>query len=638
MKKTFKYILSILFVAVSRNSCDYLDIVPNEVPTEKDVFTNPKAAEKYLYSCYGYLPQSNYVDDCLDFTGDETISPFNQCAYVKFAEGNYDSNNTILSYWNTLFQGIRQCYLLKENINTVPGMDPAVIEDYTAQADFLIAYFHLLLMKCYGPTVLVKETPKFDTPRENYLSRMPYDECVAWVAGLFDDAAARLPETREGNEYGLATSTAAKAFKARLLLYAASPLFNGNSDYSDFKNHDGTLLMNLTYDPNKWKIAADAAWEAIQLAEKNYSLYEMQPGTFSSLPEPKDQLIRTLRFSFMDKDNCREVIFAETRKAGPLSIQRKSIPWLKGGGWNGIAPTMTMIDRFYTKNGLPVDEDPEFDYPNRLDIVTIPEGMEFAEAGKQTLRMHLDREPRFYAWVAFQNGYFECLTEKEKDAYAASFNAKRAGGKKWLTGFLKNENCGLYDDRTNNYSKTGYLNKKAVHPGQAAAESGKENNYEFPWPVIRLAELYLNYAEACVGYDKEGYPAKGMPYLDLVRKRAGLPAVKDSWANAKHPFSDYSDGKGGPNGQLTNIVRQERMIELYQENHNFWDIRRWKLGDIYFNVPVRGLDINATTLQDFAKIIELPDQRRFDAPRQYLLPIPSAEINKNPNMVQNPKY
>ena len=139
MKKTFKYILSILFVAVSLNSCDYLDIVPNEVPTEKDVFTNPKAAEKYLYSCYGYLPQSNYVDDCLDFTGDETISPFNQCAYVKFAEGNYDSNNTILSYWNTLFQGIRQCYLLKENINTVPGMDPAVIEDYTAQADFLIA-------------------------------------------------------------------------------------------------------------------------------------------------------------------------------------------------------------------------------------------------------------------------------------------------------------------------------------------------------------------------------------------------------------------------------------------------------------------------------------------------------------------
>jgi hypothetical protein len=636
--KTFKYILSILFAAVFLNSCDYLDIVPNEVPTEKDVFTNPKAAEKYLYSCYGYLPQSNYVDNCLDFTGDETISPFNQCAYVKFAEGNYDANTTIISYWNTLFQGIRQCYLLKENINTVPGMDSDVIEDYKAQADFLIAYFHLLLMKCYGPTVLVKETPKFDTPRENYLSRVPYDECVAWVTDLFDDAAGRLPETREGNEYGLATSTAAKAFKAHLLLYAASPLFNGNNDYSEFKNHDGTQLINQTYDPNKWKVAADAALEAIQLAERNYSLYEMQPGTFSSLPEPKNQLIRTLRFSYMDKENCKEVIFAETRKAGPLGIQRKSIPWLKGGGWNGIAPTITMIDRFYTKNGLPINEDPEFDYSNRLDIVTIPEGMEFAESGRQTLRMHLDREPRFYAWVAFQNGYFECQTEKEKDAYATSFNAKREGGKKWLTGFLKNENCGLYDDRTNNYSKTGYLNKKSVHPGQAAAESGKENNYEYPWPVIRLAELYLNYAEACVGYDREGYPAKGMHYLDLVRRRAGLPDVKDSWANAKHPLLDYSDGKGGLNGQLTNIVRQERMVELYMENHNFWDIRRWKLGDVYFNVPMRGLNINATNLQEFARIVELPDQRKFDAPRQYLLPIPAAEINKNPNMIQNPEY
>ncbi|WP_294629246.1 RagB/SusD family nutrient uptake outer membrane protein [uncultured Bacteroides sp.] len=639
MKKTLKYILSFLFAAVLLNSCNYLDIVPDEVATEKDVFVNSKAAEKYLYSCYGYLPQSNYVDNCLDFAGDETISPFNQCAYVKFAEGNYDANNTVISYWNTLFQGIRQCYLLKDNIHTVPGLEPAVMEDYIAQADFLIAYFHMLLIKCYGPTVLVKETPKFDTPRENYLSRSPYDECVAWVANLFDEVAKRLPETRTGNEYGLATSTAAKAFKGRLLLYAASPLFNGNSDYSEFKNQEGTPLINQTYDPNKWKLAADAALEAIQLAEKNYKLYEMLPGSYANFPEPQNPTVRTLRFSYMDKENCHEVIFAETRKAGGIGIQRKSIPWLKGGGWNGIAPTITMIDRFYTKNGLPIEEDPEFDYTNRLDIVTIPEDMEFAEAGKQTLRMHLDREPRFYAWIAFQNGYYECRTEREKDAYAASFNAKRSNGNKWLTGFLKNENCGLFDNRTNNYSKTGYLNKKSVHPGHAAAESTKPNNYEYPWPVIRLSELYLNYAEACVGYDKEGYPAKGMHYLDLVRRHAGIPDVKDSWAKAKHhPLLDYSDGKGGLNGPLTDIVRQERMVELYMENHNFWDIRRWKLGEVYFNVPMRGLNIQATNLQDFAQIVELQDQRRFDAPRQYLLPIPSSEITKNPNMIQNPGY
>lgn len=637
--KIFKFLLSILLTGICVTSCDYLDIVPDEVATEEDAFANPKAVEKYLYSCYAYLPQSNSVPSAMDVTGDETISPFSQEAYVKFAEGNYDANNTLISYWNTLFQGIRQCYMLKDNIANVPGITQDIVNNYSAQADFLIAYFHMLLIKCYGPTILVKETPSMNTPQNEYLGRTPYDECVNWIADLFDTAAAGLPPTREGNEYGLATSTAAIGLKARLLLYAASPLFNGNQEYKDFKSVDGTQLINQTYDASKWKRAADAAKEAIDLAESNgYSLYEMQPGTLSSFPEPKDPLIRTLRFSFMDKENCHEVIYAETRVSGPYGIQRKSLPWLKGGAWNGMAPTMTMIDRFYTKNGLPIEEDPEFNYSNRLDIVTIPEGTTYAEPGKQTLRMHLDREPRFYAWIAFQNGYYECMTEIEKDAYAASFGAKRENGRKWLTGFLHNENCGLYDNRTNNYSKTGYLNKKGVHPGATAAESGKANNYEYPWPVLRLAELYLNYAEACVAYDKDGYAAKGMEYLDKVRKRAGLDPVKECWANAKHPLTNYDEGQGGENGTLTQIVRQERQIELYMENHNFWDIRRWKLGDKYFNVPVKGLNINATTLSEFADIIDVPDQRKFDSPRQYLMPIPASEISKNPNLVQNPNY
>ena len=108
----------------------------------------------------------------MDFTGDETISPFAE-KYVKFAEGSYDSSNTIISYWNTLFQGIRQCYLLKANIASVPGINQEDIDLYTAEADFLIAYFHLLLVKCYGPSILVKELPPLDTPAANMLSRRP---------------------------------------------------------------------------------------------------------------------------------------------------------------------------------------------------------------------------------------------------------------------------------------------------------------------------------------------------------------------------------------------------------------------------------------------------------------------------------
>ena len=239
MKKNTLYLFILLLITGLNTSCNYLDIVPDETATEKDAFANPRAALRYLYSCYGYLPQSNMVQSCMDFTGDETISPFAE-SYVKFAEGSYDSSNTIISYWNTLFQGIRQCYLLKENINSVPKISQNEIDLYTAEADFLIAYFHLLLIKCYGPTILVKELPALDTPADNMLGRRPYDEC--------------------------ATSVIAKSLKARMLLYAASPLFNGNPDYTDFKNPDGEQLMSTTYSEEKYKRAADATWDAIQAA------------------------------------------------------------------------------------------------------------------------------------------------------------------------------------------------------------------------------------------------------------------------------------------------------------------------------------------------------------------------------------
>ena len=406
------------------------------------------------------------------------------------------------------------------------------------------------------------------------------------------------------------------------------------------------LRMNRSIQAEeKYKRAADATWDAIQAASgAGHELY-IASTTSNAYPEPTNLTERTLRMTFMDSENYKEVIFPETRKAGAYGIQRKSIPFFPRGSWNGIAPTITMLDRFYTVNGLPIDEDPEFNTNNKLDIVTIPEGTTYAEPGKRTLYMNMNREPRFYAWVAFENGYYECRTDDKRYAYHKFWGAERSEGDKWLTGFLATENCGVRADdgkivtaaRSQNYSKTGYLNKKGVHPGIQATVGTPGPTVEYPWPVIRLAELYLNYAEACVGYGKEGYPEKGMAYLDKVRERAGLKPVLESWANAKVPLTSY-DGQCGPDGRVMKIVRQERMIELYQENHNFWDIRRWKMGETYFNVKARGLNILAETMEDFAKIVEIQDKRTFDAPRQYLMPIPAGEVSKNPNMVQNPGY
>ena len=146
-------------------------------------------------------------------------------------------------------------------------------------------------------------------------------------------------------------------------------------------------------------------------------------------------------------------------------------------------------------------------------------------------------------------------------------------------------------NRGNNYSPTGYLNKKGVHPGSAARKSDNVPSLRYPLPIIRLGELYLDYAEACVGYGDASYVAEGMKKLNVIRERAGIDPVLTAWAKAKEPLTDYSSV--GPDGRLMQIVRQERMIELYMETHNFWDLRRWKLGEKYFGVYPRGLNVEA---------------------------------------------
>lgn len=117
-------------------------------------------------------------------------------------------------------------------------------------------------------------------------------------------------------------------------------------------------------------------------------------------------------------------------------------------------------------------------------------------------------------------------------------------------------------------------------------------------------------------------------YLNMVRERAGIPDVDTSWSGVATLTQD----------KLREIVRQERMIELYLENQNFWDMRRWLLAEDYFNVKAQGMNINATTLQEFATLTEVDFERKFTSPTNYLLPIPNSDLNTNENLVNNPGY
>lgn len=648
MKKIYKVLLLVCLFCVF-TSCNYLDVVPDEKATEKDAFEDTNAAKRFLYSCYTYLPNPRSGTGSLDLmTSDEVVTAFEHETFANFPKGNYSpstmhsTNGSLrkMSYWNTLFQGLRQCYILLNNIDNVPNMDSSLKSDYIAQTKFLIGYYHFLLARCYGPIILIKEEPSISTSPADYAPRTSYDECVQYICDMFDEAAVDLPITRVGAEYGLATKVAAKGLKAKLLLYAASPLFNGNTEYyggDKFLNKDGTLLMPQTYDAAKWTKAKAAFEEAIALAESaGAGLYINND--FTSVEgyvnlEPTDQVQRNLRYNILEAGNS-DILWADCRGEGAYSIQNKSLPFYPSAAYNGVAPTITMLKRFYTKNGLPIDKDPEFNYNDMYEIVTVgADDADIADQGSKTIRFNLDREPRYYAWIAFQSGFFEIMSSADGDgAYkndASYLKYSSLDYGKLVCDFVLGGNTSrgtATNQRTNNYSPTGFLNKKGVVPGYPVKTSLTDKPPFYPWPVLRLADLYLGCAEASA---ESGDLSTAKKYLDYVREHAGIPKVDESWAKIGVTLTKE---------QLIEVIRQERMVEFYLENQTFWDIRRWKLGDEYFNVKARGMNINATTIDDYAKETEVVFERKFSTPSQYLMPIPIDDVDKNVNLVQNPGY
>lgn len=650
MKAIYKALALTLVLVSGFTSCNsFLDVVPDERTKEEDTYADRDKAIRYLYSCYAYLPNAASTPGGLDLlTGDEVVTPFEHETFAGFPKGKYTSSNTVISYWNSLFRGIRQCYMFLDVIDKINPDETTEAEkaDYKAQVRFLIAYYHYELIRSYGPVTLVKETPNINMKPGDYPGRSPYDECVNWVVEQFDEAAKGLPARRDGTgdtnrplserkHFGLATSTAAKAFKAKLLVYAASPLFNGNPMYADFKDREGNQLMPMSYDPQKWVRAKVAVKEAIDAAEAaGYALYMTDDWKIADNKWPLKGPERRVRTLLVDWDTPHtEVIFADTRGPGFYDVPFKSTP--RSGdqaeaGSTGICPTWAMLNRFYTKNGLPWDEDPEFKNLDKFEIVAI--GDEYADQavkGKKTIRFNLDREPRFRAWIAFQGGYYEIKALNDQVYNPARGYRNPGENGRVIMDFTFRGNQGRQahgtSPRPNNYTPGGYLNKKACSPAIV-----KDREYppheRFPWSVMRLADLYLLYAEAAVETNELG---EAKSYLNRVRTRAGIPTVEDSWALA---------GVALDQNKLRQIVRQERQVEFYLENQNFWDMRRWLLAGDAFDKKPEGMNILGVTEDEFFKLTTIDVERAFDKKAHYLLPIPLEDINKVPKLVNNPGY
>lgn len=634
MKKIFLLILGVLFLT----GCDFLDIVPDDTATLEDAFKDEDAARKFVYGCYAFQKgvntngrgPSDLRYEVGPMSSNELLGSYHWTAqwfqFMKLTSGTDNSSSPVYDYWSLYYQGIRHCYLFLDNIDKVVpvAMEPNVFEDskkeWKAEVRFLIAYYHHCLLQYYGPIVVSEGISNEKFPR------LPLDQCVDKIAEWYDEAAISLPENRNTSNYGRATKLIAKSMKAKLLLYAASPLFNGNSDFVELKDKEGNLLISQTYDKEKWKKAMTASKEAITYAEAlGYHLYKWtgnDPLTKKPVADAFRQAYLNTRYMIVDRENWEsELIWGFTENGGN-EIQSLTIPRgldnrenQQGSPNGGISPSLTTVKLFYTSRGLAPEVDPSFPWEKRMEV----------SDETNTCLLHMDREPRFYAAIGYDRGTYEFNGMGTKE-YTLRLKCGNGEEKSSLLGGGKNpepNGCIGPNRRGNDHLYTGYALKKMVCPdGEATASKFSTKSYS--WPMMRLADLYLMYAEACAEYTGS-LDVDAKRYISLIHERAGIP---DQYHNASGT-------------SLVESVRRERMIEFVFEGHWYNDLRRWKMAEEWYRNDkdgMWGLNEMGQTPEDFYKEVQCKNQPYIFQKSNYLMPIKTSYININSKLVQNPGY
>ncbi len=619
--KHFYMIICTLFILIT--SCDYLDVIPDNVATIDNAFSMRYEAEKYLFTCYSYMPKDgNTGQDPAMEGGDEIWRIVSRGGTMfNIARGFQNISSPYGDTWHQLYQGLRDCNIFLENIGRVPDIPEVEKKQWIAEVKFLKAYYHFYLVRMYGPIPLIKENLPIDAGVEEVkVFRDPVDSCFSYIVQLIDEATGDLPLNTLNiqDEAGRINQIIALSFKAKVLVYAASPLFNGNTDQVTLKNPDGTALFNTTYSKEKWDVAIVACREAIEACEQAaLTLYEHTPNyqQFKLTDTIRTQL--SIRNSVCERWND-EIIWANTQSYS--GVQAVALPpmdtrYPENYAPRGeLSPPLKIAEMFYSENGVPIDEDKTWDYGNRYDLRTAGHNDRlYVREGYTTANLHFNRESRFYASLGFDGGIW--------------YGQGNYDDKKDLELFYPKTKMGEYNGRQSDRSTvTGYFIKKLIHFENVVSQGTNYTVNNYPWPIIRLSDLYLLYAEAL--NESEGPGPEVHRYLNLVRQRAGLPTVEDAWDNYSNNPQKYTTQNG-----LRDIIHRERLIELAFEGHRFWDLRRWKESARVLNAPIKGWNAAEENPATYYVPVTLFDQK-FGL-KDYFWPIRDAHIVSNRNLVQN---
>ena len=616
-----KHIIYIGCLLLTLSSCKkFLDQVPDDRLTEKETFASWATAQKFLNNVYSHVPDEfaqrdggryKNSDDYSNggvWTGGcdegEFLWDFVRSNFLNV--GSWDaSSDFVKTYWTNYYAGIRGATIFITNADNISDLSAGKIAQYKAEARALRAIYYFQLMRLYGPVVLLGE--KIIAPDASLqIGRSSIDECVEYITGELTAAANDLPVVpNSDNDYGRITKGVAMAFKAQALMYAASPLLNGNTDYAALKNTDGKQLISQSVDVSKWKKAADAYKEFITtFVPGTYDLYRENDasGNYSAYLSCRNVML---------KDWNREVIFS---RVGSLnSRQYEECPRHDGmngdvRGGTGLAVTQAMVDAFFMNNGLSPVAGYNADGTPIVDAASGYQTTGFSDfkapssdpnaTARTTYNQWVNREPRFYVNITYNRSI-------------------------WLnTNFGSIETTLFYNGNSGkgpgkgDYSVTGYVARKAMG-------TGKWNVNDHKLVLMRLAEIYLSYAECLNEADYGANLGEILKYLNQIRERAGIPQYGTGASPLPVPAGQ---------AEMREAIRKERRVELAFENTRFFDVRRWKIAEQTENGNVYGL--NTDSPEPGFYNLKAFESRVFSK-KHYLFPIPQSEIINDLELVQN---
>lgn len=592
--------------AVMFSCTDNYESLPVNQFTEDYVFSTTDSAgsmaTEYLNSIYVSLPNGhNRVgSDYLDAASDDALSLYfdSDPDVRRLQTGSYTASNMVSSdmMWGTCYSAIRRCNTFINGIDRVPynttytnalGQVRPMGVSYKAEARFLRAFFYFMLLERYGGVPLIGDKV-FNINDNLELSRNTFAETVDYIASELDDIQDSLrsyPISDASNFAHVPTKQACIALKSRLYLYAASPLFNGET-----LETGNELVGYKEYDMSRWQRSAEAAKQFID----DYGLV----GTKKSMNVNKfhmtDKGSYTNTFINYFGGSNHEIIFfrnngqsyTQEKNNGPLGF---SGPRLGNGRTN---PTQNFVDAFPMIDGKPRGESTKYPYDPQDP--------------------YANRDPRLNLIVLHQ-------------------------GSKWLNTTLQTYQGGANNPSSaGRYSQTSYFIRKFMGDFSGSTEY---SNHTDLWIYLRYGEVLLNFAEAA-NESPDTYRTAHMEdiimALRTLRWRAGIEAGSASDAAYGLEANNFGLTSDMTRDELRKVIHNERRIELAFEEHRYFDIRRWREAEEIFQSPLQGMRIVSGTNTMNYTPIDILKVNWTD--KMYLYPIPYTEVNKNKNMVQNPNW